>query len=244
MILGRGQDVDLFFEDPGASREHARVEWENGHYSLIDLESSNGTYLNGLKIDTAEELSAGDLITIGETVIAFQSAPHTNQKRETAKDNHERSGEKKTSLASGKGSSSKILIIGGIALTIFMCLAAAILVGALVILPALKPDGPTGAEDSLWPPPNAPGEATIEIRNLHDEDVCAFALSPSEDDDWGVNWLAEGDILRSGSSMSFGIEPGMLYDFIAYTCSDAVLVERYEIAIQDGSNTLTIEAGN
>lgn len=243
-ILGRGQDVDLFLGDPAASREHARVEWEQKHFILTDLGSSNGTFLNGVKIAAAEELSPGDLITIGETVIEFQSAPRTNLKRETAGVGDRISKEEGTSTASGKANSSRLLLWGGVALTLFMCVVGAILVGVLVILPALKPDSPTVSEDPAWPPPISTGVASIEISNMHSEDICAFALSPSENEDWGVNWLAEGEVLRSGSSMSFSIEPGILYDFIAYTCSDSVLVERYEIAIQDGANTLTVEPGN
>jgi len=244
VILGRGQDVDLLFEDPAASREHACIEWEQGHFTLADLGSANGTFLNGVKIKAAEGLSPGDLITIGETVIEFQSAPRTNLKSEAAKVRDRKNKEEGASTASGKTNSSRLLLWGGVALTLFMCVVGAILVGVLVILPALKPDSPTVSEDPAWPPPISPGVAFIEISNMHSEDICALALSPSENEDWGVNWLAEGEILRSGTSMSFNIEPGILYDFIAYTCSDEVLVERYGIAIQDGANTLTIEPGN
>jgi len=111
-------------------------------------------------------------------------------------------------------------------------------------LPILKPDTPTVPDDPALPPPISTGDASVEIFNMHSEDICALALSPSENEEWGVNWLTEGEVLRSGSSMSFSIEPGILYDFIAYTCSEAVLVEEYEITIRDGSNTITVEPGN
>jgi len=99
-------------------------------------------------------------------------------------------------------------------------------------------------DDPPIPPTISPGVASIEIINMHSEDIYALALSPSENEEWGVNWLADGEILRSGSSMSFSIEPSILYDFIAYTCSEVVLVEKYEIPIRDGSNTVTVEPGN
>jgi PAS domain S-box-containing protein len=69
--LGRGSDVDLAVEDPGASRRHARIaRGPDGEWTIADLGSRNGTYVNGLKVRSTP-LREGDKIQIG-TVTAFR----------------------------------------------------------------------------------------------------------------------------------------------------------------------------
>jgi pSer/pThr/pTyr-binding forkhead associated (FHA) protein len=159
LTLGRGQDVDLYLEDSGASREHARIKQENGHFTLIDLESSNGTYLNGIMITGPETLSSGDLITVGDTVMEFQLSVEESLEKESS-----RLAPVMDQVVSGdsinvKGSLSKILLIGGAAIAILVCLVSAVLIGALVILPILKPDSPTVADN----PNSTPAGGSVEF---------------------------------------------------------------------------------
>jgi two-component system, cell cycle response regulator len=72
VVLGRGRDCTVRIDDPGASREHARVTVTGDHrYVLEDLGSLNGTYVDGRRIDRAE-LQSGDRINMGpNVVIAF-----------------------------------------------------------------------------------------------------------------------------------------------------------------------------
>ncbi|HEX8792307.1 MAG TPA: GGDEF domain-containing protein [Polyangiaceae bacterium] len=71
-VLGRGRDCSLRIDDPGASREHARITVTTDHRHVIeDLGSLNGTYVDGRRIDRAE-LQSGDRINMGpNVVIAF-----------------------------------------------------------------------------------------------------------------------------------------------------------------------------
>ena len=69
-VLGRSKDCEIQLADPNASRRHAEVRLEEGSYWLIDLDSTNGTELNGKRVDRGK-LAVGDRITIGETEIAF-----------------------------------------------------------------------------------------------------------------------------------------------------------------------------
>ena len=67
-------DVDLTSEDGqayGVSRRHARVHFLNGHYLLEDLESLNGTYLNGRKLRPylPEVLHGGDEVKLGSLAL-------------------------------------------------------------------------------------------------------------------------------------------------------------------------------
>jgi hypothetical protein len=238
--LGRGQKVDVFFHDPEASREHARINWDNGGFTLVDQGSSNGTFVNGGKVMGSQELNDGDLITIGETVLEFRSTGEIVDQGNIAVRANEEAPRKSSITTPGKGNSSKILVFGGVAVAAFVCVVSAILVGAFVIIPALKPDSPVVIDI----PSVAPGMAYVEILNQHSEDVCGIALSPSDSEEWGENWMPEGEILSSGSSITFSIESGITYDFAAITCSEAFLPEQYGIPIQDGTNTIVIQPGN
>lgn len=63
--IGRGADADVVVDDPDVSRHHARLEAENGIVYVSDLESANGTYLNGRPLRQAIELRPGDRIDVG-----------------------------------------------------------------------------------------------------------------------------------------------------------------------------------
>ena len=57
--------------DKGASRRHAQIRMKDGHYTLTDLGSTNGTRLNGQTVQS-RELADGDRITIGTTVLEYR----------------------------------------------------------------------------------------------------------------------------------------------------------------------------
>ena len=56
---------------PKASRRHFQIELCDGHYYIQDLGSTNGTYLNGKRIDHKERIFSGDVITMGGVDIVF-----------------------------------------------------------------------------------------------------------------------------------------------------------------------------
>lgn len=70
-ILGRLDSNDVPVHDKKASREHAKVYKQGNVYSIVDLNSSNGTFVNGSRI-TKQALKAGDEITIGMVAIRFE----------------------------------------------------------------------------------------------------------------------------------------------------------------------------
>jgi diguanylate cyclase (GGDEF)-like protein len=80
MILGRGVDCDLMIEDPGISRRHARLVCiPEGAVQIIDLDSTNGTYVNGRRIQ-AQNLSDGDKIQLGPgTIFKFSFQDQIDQ---------------------------------------------------------------------------------------------------------------------------------------------------------------------
>lgn len=65
MIIGRDPRVDIFIDNLGVSARHARLWWDRGHFMLADLGSSNGTTINGLRIERSP-IFPGDEICIGK----------------------------------------------------------------------------------------------------------------------------------------------------------------------------------
>lgn len=70
VTLGRDEDCELMMSDIAVSRRHSKIVLEGDEFLLYDLDSGNGTYLNGAKI-TREVLSVGDEITVGERTFRF-----------------------------------------------------------------------------------------------------------------------------------------------------------------------------
>lgn len=70
--IGRMTDCDIELKDPGASRRHAEVRKSGNGYTVVDLDSTNGTMVNNSNVKH-HDLSDGDLITIGRTTLEFRS---------------------------------------------------------------------------------------------------------------------------------------------------------------------------
>lgn len=70
VVIGRLKNCDICLADANASREHAALEREGTGWALVDLGSTNGTLLNGEKVDRIR-LRDGDIIVIGISEIVF-----------------------------------------------------------------------------------------------------------------------------------------------------------------------------
>ena len=68
LVLGREADCDIVLEDSGISRRHARIVWEGGRHVLYELQSRNGTFVKGRKVERAE-LQEGDEILLGKATL-------------------------------------------------------------------------------------------------------------------------------------------------------------------------------
>ena len=72
--MGRSTDNSVQIADNQASRLHAEVRYENGRHHIVDLGSTNGTFVNGIQIEKTYTLSHGDIITIGATELRYESS--------------------------------------------------------------------------------------------------------------------------------------------------------------------------
>ena len=64
LVIGRSSSCQIVLGDDTVSRRHAELRFEDGRWLLRDLDSSNGTYVNGRWI-TEAEVRAGDVIHLG-----------------------------------------------------------------------------------------------------------------------------------------------------------------------------------
>ena len=71
-VLGRSRDADVQIEDPNVSRRHAEIVQEGSVWWVIDLGSTNGTEIDGRRIQRAK-LEEGVSFTIGETTVTFST---------------------------------------------------------------------------------------------------------------------------------------------------------------------------
>ena len=74
LTVGRSSAAGLVVMDAEASRLHARFECQAGVVYVSDAGSSNGTFLNGHRLDGALEVRPGDTIDVGATRITFAGA--------------------------------------------------------------------------------------------------------------------------------------------------------------------------
>ena len=73
VTLGRGGQNDLVLDgDEFASARHARIEARGDGVWVQDLDSTNGTFLNGARVVGAERMSPGDVLRVGETDLRLE----------------------------------------------------------------------------------------------------------------------------------------------------------------------------
>jgi flagellar basal body-associated protein FliL len=66
LIIGSGPNCDIIFSEPYVSGQNTRIFLQNGTVMIEDMNSTNGTYAAGLRVNKAAPLKSGDVISIGE----------------------------------------------------------------------------------------------------------------------------------------------------------------------------------
>ena len=73
ITIGRSSENDIVINDPKVSRVHSQLVQHEGGCSIVDLNSANGTFVNGQKINGEVRLQPNDIIRIGNTTLPWQS---------------------------------------------------------------------------------------------------------------------------------------------------------------------------
>jgi len=105
VILGRLDSSDIPVKDTKASREHAKIYKQGERFAIVDLNSSNGTFVNGERV-TKHMLEPGDEISIGMVRLLFED-PEAVAAAEAAKQAKRKSLDEAFDKASAKPAGGK-----------------------------------------------------------------------------------------------------------------------------------------
>ena len=99
LVVGRSEDCDITIDNLAVSRHHVIIEKIDGAYMVNDLDSNNGTFVNGRRIEEPTALNFGDEIGVGKHVLVFDS--HSKKNRPAAQ--HSGAGAQPEMDAAGRG---------------------------------------------------------------------------------------------------------------------------------------------
>ncbi len=93
-VIGRDETVPVQILDDLVSRKHMQIRYDSSAdtYTVIDMKSSNGVYINNQKIEDETFLAEDDVISIGRTVLLFTK--ENIEDRESAISHYKKVGEK------------------------------------------------------------------------------------------------------------------------------------------------------
>lgn len=75
ITIGRSAECDISIRGARVSRKHARLVSTGDNYTLVDLESTHGTSVNGTRVRTEVPLKDGDSLTLGDISLSFHESP-------------------------------------------------------------------------------------------------------------------------------------------------------------------------
>ncbi|MHA7154408.1 FhaA domain-containing protein [Arthrobacter sp. TMN-50] len=78
IVLGRSSEADILVDDTGVSRKHLEIRTQGGTTQAVDLGSTNGSYVNGQRVQGETDLTDGSIITMGRTRMTFRLMPVPN----------------------------------------------------------------------------------------------------------------------------------------------------------------------
>jgi two-component system, NtrC family, response regulator AtoC len=84
LVVGRHPGSAIVIDHDGVSRQHARVSRSLDQIAVEDLESRNGTLVNGVPIGTRKRLSPGDLLTVGPATVVVATSSLSRRARRVA----------------------------------------------------------------------------------------------------------------------------------------------------------------
>ena len=84
-VIGRGLKVEVQIDDGAISTRHAKIVWDGERHLLVDLGSTNGTFLNGNRLspETPTPLAFGDTVQVADIVLAYLEPNPDEQRKHT-----------------------------------------------------------------------------------------------------------------------------------------------------------------
>src|SRR5690606_41057446 len=79
ITVGRVQGNDVILGKGNVSKRHSRIVLKDGRFIVVDLKSTNGTYVNGRKITSPLVVKPGDKIYIGDFIITLDELEAASQ---------------------------------------------------------------------------------------------------------------------------------------------------------------------
>ncbi|MDA1195503.1 MAG: FHA domain-containing protein [Planctomycetota bacterium] len=73
LVIGRAYDCDLPVTADRASRRHAEIRATGEGHEVVDLDSTNGTLVNGAPLEAARSLAEGDVVDVGGTTLRYRA---------------------------------------------------------------------------------------------------------------------------------------------------------------------------
>lgn len=74
ITIGRGSENEVTISDDKVSKHHAQIiQADNGNFSIVDLNSTNKTFVNGHEIVRETPLKATDIVRIGNTILPWNT---------------------------------------------------------------------------------------------------------------------------------------------------------------------------
>ena len=81
IAIGSAAGNDLVIaNEPSVSRRHAKIECRRGSYRIIDLESTNGTFVNDVRVRGALTFKIGDVLRFGSVRYRFNPLPKRSRR--------------------------------------------------------------------------------------------------------------------------------------------------------------------
>ena len=72
ILIGRDQSCNFIVDDPSVSRNHAQIINYGTHVCVVDLGSSNGTFVNGVRVSSETSLHQGDELKVGNVIVPWE----------------------------------------------------------------------------------------------------------------------------------------------------------------------------
>jgi len=106
ITIGRGSQNDFIINDNFVGREHLQLVLEDGNVSLVDLNTKNGTFVNGKKVDEPVLLNQNDIVRIGNTTLPWRD--YINSGSVTVTDTADKTPKKKKKREKNEGGKKPI----------------------------------------------------------------------------------------------------------------------------------------